>query len=113
MVNYDVLGRLRNLELDIEKSPDYNKGSTRKARTMIDEVLKVFQQRSHLMSAGVKSPGSIVLDKFGVGSHSGYVKDRLAIMKDITMIQQKVNYSVASPDIKRWVISKLELIKRA
>lgn len=111
MVNYDVVGRLKTLDLDIEKSPAYNDTATRKARALIDEVLRVFQTRLGIITGGgVRTPNSVV-DKF-VGNN-GYIKDRISIIRDINVVQQRIELSNAPQDVKKFVNNRLEMIKRA
>jgi len=107
----DILGRLKNLRLNIVNSPDFNTYATKQSKEIIDQVLQTFiaVNRGVTSSSGSNTTFN-VLDKFSLnGSNS--IKNRLQIINEknniITMI--KISPELSS-EIKRWSITKINMI---
>lgn len=110
----DIIGRLKNLRINIVNSPDFTTYATEKSKKIIDQVLQTFINLNRKVTSGPGldiSTSDRVINSFSLnGNHS--IKNRLQIMNEKNKINMMIKISPEiGSDIKRWAISKINMIK--
>lgn len=110
----DIIGRLKNLRINIVNSPDFGTYATNQSKSIIDQVLQTFinLNRKTTGSSGLDiSTSDRVINSFSLnGNHS--IKNRLQIMNEKNKITMMIKISPEiGSDVKRWAINKINMIK--
>lgn len=111
----DILGRLKELKINIVNSPDFNTYATSKSKQLIDEVMKTFivVHKKSIGSSGLNlTTSDRVINSFNLnGNHS--IKNRLQILNDTNNIAMMIKISPEiGSDFKKWAIEKINMIAK-